>query len=76
MAGFHPSNIYRIMRALTNALANDRRSNPIPGLVVQPAFSRAVVLIHLRGATLSSGMREDKQEDKECSGCLLLLALP
>jgi hypothetical protein len=40
---------YRIMRALTNALANDRRSSPIPGLVVQPAFSRVVVLIHLRG---------------------------
>jgi hypothetical protein len=45
------------------------------GLDVQPAFSRVVVLIHVRGYPPQC-MMEEKQEDKECSGCLLLLALP
>jgi hypothetical protein len=46
-------------RALTNA-ANDRRLSP---LVVQPAFSKVVVLIHLRGCYPPQCMREENRRN-------------
>ena len=67
MASFHP-----VPQVITSTVDDGALFH---GLVVQPAFSRVVVLIHLRGLLPSTVMWQDKQEEIQCSGCLLLLAL-